>query len=363
MQPAPQRPDLTRGLLGGIAILALLLGCLRVLQPFLAPLVWAAMITVATWPMLLPLQARLGQRRSLAAGVMVLALLLLFFVPLSLALYTLALHAEEALDWLRSLTPADLATPPTWLEGLPLAGPKLAQWWRDAAAKGASALLAQASPYAGGLARQVLIKASALGALMLQGLVTVGICGLLYLQGEAVLAGVARFVSHLAGPRGVRALHLAGQAVRSVALGVVVTALVQALLGGLGLLVADVPGTGWLTALMMVLAIAQIGTLPVLLGAAAWLAWADHHPWAVAMLVWAVFVASIDNVLRPWLIRQGADLPLWLIFAGVIGGLLAFGLIGLFIGPLLLAVSYTLLIAWMDDAEHPAPPPSGPHSG
>jgi predicted PurR-regulated permease PerM len=355
MPTLPSRPqDLTRLLFSSLAILALLLGCLWVMRPFLAPLVWAAMICVATWPLLLRLQARLWQRRSLAVAGMVLVLLTLFFVPLGLATLTLADHADEALAWLRSLSPAMLAEPPTWLAQLPQVGPKLAQLWRDTAAKGASALLTQVGPFAGSLARDLFRQAGVLGSLALQALLTVGICGVLYAEGESVLNGITRFVQRLGGARGVHALHLAGMAVRGVALGVVVSALIQALLAGLGLLVTGIPGAGWLTAAMLVLSIAQVGPLPVLLASAAWLGWKDEGQWALALLVWSALVASIDNVLRPWLIRQGADLPLWLIFAGVIGGLLSFGLIGLFIGPVMLAVSYTLLQAWIDNVDSTA---------
>ena len=137
---------------------------------------------------------------------------------------------------------------------------------------------------------------------------------------------------------------------RAVALGVVVTAIVQSLAGGLGLLVAGIPFAGVLTALMFVLAVAQIGVVPVLACAVAWLYWSDATVAATALLVWTVIVGTLDNVLRPILIRQSADLPLLLIFAGVIGGLIGFGLIGIFVGPVVLAVAYTLLEDWMNDA-------------
>jgi len=130
---------------------------------------------------------------------------------------------------------------------------------------------------------------------------------------------------------------------------VVVTAVVQTLLAGLGLVAAGVPFAGLLSAAMLLLAVAQIGVVPVMLCAVGWLYWKDQAGIAIALLVWTIFVGTIDNVLRPFLIRQGADLPLLLIFAGVIGGLLAFGLVGLFVGPVVLAVSYTLLQAWVDE--------------
>ena len=142
------------------------------------------------------------------------------------------------------------------------------------------------------------------------------------------------------------------------ALGVGVTAIVQALLGGIGLAIAGVPFAGLLTALMFMLCIAQIGALPVLVPAAIWAFWDGSTGWGVFLVVVSVVVAALDNVLRPVLIRLGADLPLLLIFAGVIGGLLAFGLVGIFVGPVVLAVAYTLLEAWISDGE--APPPVDP---
>jgi predicted PurR-regulated permease PerM len=135
-----------------------------------------------------------------------------------------------------------------------------------------------------------------------------------------------------------------------VALGVVVTALVQSLLGGIGLAVAGVPFAAALTAVMFMLALAQIGAVPILLFGLAWLWSKESTAWFFALLVWTVIVGSLDNVLRPILIRRGADLPLILIFAGVIGGLFAFGLLGLFVGPVILAVAYTLLDAWVAEA-------------
>jgi len=164
------------------------------------------------------------------------------------------------------------------------------------------------------------------------------------------------------GERGDTVVRLAGQAIRGVALGVVVTAFVQAVLGGLGLWIAGVPFAAVLTAVMFMLAVAQIGAVPVLVVALVWLWFQGSTGWFVALLVWTVIVGSLDNVLRPILIKKGADLPLLLIFAGVIGGLVSFGLLGLFVGPVVLAVGYTLLDAWVSEAPDD-PPPHAPPGG
>ena len=142
-------------------------------------------------------------------------------------------------------------------------------------------------------------------------------------------------------------MRLAGQAIRGVALGIVVTALVQTVLAGIGMWIAGIPFAGLLTAAVLLLCIAQIGPVIVLLPATIWLFYTDQTGWGTALLVWTVVVGSLDNILRPILIRRGANLPLLLIFAGVIGGLIAFGIVGLFVGPVMLAVAYTLLSEWM----------------
>jgi predicted PurR-regulated permease PerM len=181
----------------------------------------------------------------------------------------------------------------------------------------------------------------------------------MYATGEGAARWVRRFGRRLAGERGEKVVRLAAQAIRGVALGVVLTALIQAVLGGLGRALAGVPFAAVLTAVMFMLAVAQIGAVPVLVCALVWLWFQDSVGWFVALLVWTLIVGSMDNVLRPILIRKGADLPLLLIFAGVIGGLFAFGLLGLFVGPVILAVAYTLLDAWVSEAPEDKEPATG----
>jgi predicted PurR-regulated permease PerM len=171
----------------------------------------------------------------------------------------------------------------------------------------------------------------------------------MYVHGDTARAGLIRFGRRLAGDRGENVVVLAGKAIRAVALGVVVTAVAQTLLAGLGLAIAGIPFAGLLTGVILLLCIAQLGPLLVLLPAVIWLFWTEQTAWGIVLLVWTVIVGAMDNVLRPLLIRRGADLPLLLIFAGVVGGLLAFGIIGLFVGPVALAVTYTLLKDWVNE--------------
>jgi predicted PurR-regulated permease PerM len=203
------------------------------------------------------------------------------------------------------------------------------------------------APHARSIAAWLFAQAGSFLLMIVQFLLTVIISAVLYATGESAASGVCRFTRRLAGQHGENAAILAAKAVRGVALGVVVTAVVQAALGGAGLVISGVPGAAVLTAVMFMLCVAQVGPMLVLVPAVVWLFWADQTVWGSIMVVWTIFVGVLDNVLRPILIKKGADLPLLLIFSGVIGGLIAFGVIGLFVGPVLLAVTYTLLREWV----------------
>jgi predicted PurR-regulated permease PerM len=230
-----------------------------------------------------------------------------------------------------------------------LIGGKLSDAWAQLANAGSPSLLAKVSPYAAETGRWVLAQAGGLGGMLVQFLLMLTIAAILFANGEAAARQVRRFGRRLAGERGENSVVLAGQAIRGVALGVGVTALVQTLLGGVGLALVGIPFAAPLSALMLMLCIAQIGPMPVLLPAVAWMYWTGDNGWATFLLIWSLLVGGLDSFLRPALIKRGADLPLLLIFAGVIGGLLSFGLIGIFVGPVVLAVTYTLLQAWIAD--------------
>lgn len=342
--------DLTRTVLAALSIGILIAASFWIVRPFLPAVIWATMIVVASWPLMLRIEARLWGSRALAVTVMTLVLLFVLIVPLALAAGTIVNNAEEMVGWLRALKGVTLPSPPEWVRALPFVGERVADAWQKIAIAGVADLSEKATPYAGQALKWFARQVGGVGVLLVQFLLTVGIAAVMFATGEQAAAGVRRFGRRLAGARGEHVVHVAAQAVRGVALGVVVTAIIQAILGGIGLAVAGVPFTTVLTAIMLLLAIAQIGVVPVLAPAVAWLYWYDKAGWAIALLVWTVFVATIDNFLRPILIKRGADLPLLLIFAGVIGGLIAFGLAGIFIGPVVLAVTYMLLEAWVAEA-------------
>ncbi len=344
------RRDLTRTVLAVLLMVVLIGASFWVLRPFLLATVWAAMIVVATWPMMLKLQQRL-RSRALAVTIMSGAMVLVFVVPLLLAIQTLVDNADTITGWFHTLVSAPIPPPPEWLARIPLVGTKIAEGWTSIAAAGKDDLVARLAPHATAAAQWLADALGGVGILALQFFLTVIIAVVMYTQGEAARAGLIRFGRRLAGSRGEGVVVLAGQAIRAVALGVVVTALAQTILAGLGLVVAGIPFAGLLTCVVLLLCIAQIGPILVLAPAVFWLFWSDQTGWGTALLIWTIGVGTMDNILRPFLIRKGADLPMLLIFAGVIGGLIAFGIVGLFVGPVVLAVTYTLLKDWMGERD------------
>jgi predicted PurR-regulated permease PerM len=350
------RRDLTRTVLAVLFIGGLIFASFWILRPFIAAIIWSAMIVVATWPLMLAIQARLWGKRALAVTVMTLALLLVFVAPFSAAIGTIVANADEIAGWAKGLSGVKLPPPPALIEQIPIVGGRVAALWSQHAEKGPEELAQTIAPYAGRITRWFVAEVGSFGLVTVQFLLTVLISAIMYATGEDAAHWVRQFGRRLAGGRGENVVRLAGQAIRGVALGVVLTALVQAVLGGIGLAIAGVPFVAVLTAVMFMLAVAQIGAVPVLVCALVWLWFKGETAWFVVLLVWTLIVGSMDNILRPILIKKGADLPLLLIFAGVIGGLFAFGLLGLFVGPVILAVAYTLLDAWVSEAPDDAKP-------
>jgi len=352
--PIPKN-DLTRITLAVFFVIALTGASLWVLRPFLPALIWSTMIVVATWGIMRAVQMRLWGKRALAVAVMTLGLILIFVVPLWLAIGTIVGNIDTIAAWVKTLRGFELPVAPVWLAHIPMLGDTLTSFWNDLATQGTPELLQRLLPYAQKLMQWFVGELGGIGMLTLQFVLVVVISAILYTNGEKAARSIQRFGQRLAGEEGGRVVSLAGEAIRAVALGIVVTALVQSVIGGIGLAIAGVPFAAVLTAIMFLLAIVQIGAAPVMVIATIWLFWHDSYGWGVALVVWTVLVGSLDNILRPLLIRRGADLPLLLIFAGVIGGLIAFGLVGLFIGPVVLAVTYTLLQAWIDGPKAPSP--------
>lgn len=351
MNGSASRNDLARTVLAVLTLALLILTTFWILKAFLLSLVWATMIVVSTWPMLLWVQKRLRGSRGAAVAVMTAGMLMILIVPIVMGVSTLLNNVDTMKGWVTHLMENGLPPLPAWVVDLPVVGAKIGAKWAEVTAQAA---------VPGGFSSQLVTfaqkglvwfagNAGTMGMIVVHLFLTLALTVVLYSTGEQAAEGVTRFFRRLSGEEGPRMVALAGQAIRAVAMGIVVTAVIQSALGGLGIWVAGIPGAGLLTAVMFILAIAQLGVVPVLAVAVGWLFWKGITGWAIALLVWTLIVGSLDNVIRPILIKRGADLPLLLIFAGVLGGLVAFGIVGLFVGPVVLAVSYTLVNAWIDE--------------
>jgi len=351
--------DLTRITLSVLGIGLLIAGSLWVLKPFVPALLWATMIVVSTWPLMLRVQGWLGGRRGGAVAAMTVVLLLVLFVPLYLAIATLLEQSDRIADLVRDLPTMRLPPPPPWVAGVPLLGVKLAEKWLALSALEPGELAARLTPYVRTALAWFAAQAGSFGSMVVHFLLTVLLSAVLYAKGEGAADQVLRFFRRLSGDRGEAIVILAGKAIRAVALGVVVTAIVQAALAGIGLALTGVPFAGVLTAIVLLLCIAQLGPLLAMAPPVIWLYATGAPGRGTTLLVFALVAQTIDNVLRPVLIKRGADLSLLLIFPGVIGGLIWLGIIGLFVGPVILAVTATLLQSWIDSGLGEAVPPAG----
>ena len=346
--------DITRAFLFMLILTGLIAASLWTLSPFSSALIWATTIVVATWPLLLQVQRLLGGRRAPAVVLMTVVIAAVFVVPFGMAVAVLLDLAVEGAELVKKVLDNGLPPLPHWVVSIPWVGQNLDTQWNDLVAHGPEGVADALRPYARSAASWTVRVTGGAGVVAIHFLLTIILAAILYAQGEYAAGGVVAFARRIGGDRAEETVRLAAHAARGVALGIVVTALVQSLLTGLALWISGVPRAGVLLAITFVLCVAQLGPLLVLLPAVIWLFWTGSFGWGVTLAVCTVFITLIDNVLKPLLIKRGVDLPLLLLIAGVIGGLIGFGIVGLFIGPVILAVTYTLLVAWVRDGKQPA---------
>jgi predicted PurR-regulated permease PerM len=318
-----------------------------VLHPFLMATVWATVVTVAGWPLLLRLEAALGGRRGLAVTLITVMLLLVVFVPVTLALVTIVNNADEITEDVRAFETITVPGPPALLQSVPFVGKRLTKQWEHFATLSPDERTAAVTPYVQKALQWFAATAGSLGGMMITFLLTTVISAILFARGEVTREGILRFATRLGGRQGSDVAILAAHTIRGVVLGVVGTALIQTAIGGIGLLVTGVPAAGLLAAVMLFCCLAQLGPWLVMGPAVFWLYWSGSAGLGTTLLIFTLVAGTLDNFVRPFLIKRGAPIPILLIFSGVIGGLLAFGIVGLFIGPVVLTVTYTLLASWV----------------
>jgi predicted PurR-regulated permease PerM len=339
--------EMFRRVIGVLIILLLSAASLVILFPFLTAIIWGATIAVTTWPMLLSLQKRLGGRRGLATAVLTTGMLLVFFVPVLVVLAAIVNNAGDAARWARELAASGIPAAPAWLARVPAVGSRIAERWNEVAQLPPDQVVQRAMPLLRRMSAWLLTGAGGLALVTMQFLLTAVITAILYSNGEEAAGRFVAIARRIAGDRGQELVELAGKSVRGVALGVVGTALIQTALSAIAMLATGVPGAVLLSGAALFLCLAQVGPLLVLAPATGWLYWSGHPLAGTVLLVVTLFATTVDNVIRPILIKRGAELPLLLVFSGVIGGMLTAGIIGIFVGPVILAVTWTLVKAWV----------------
>jgi predicted PurR-regulated permease PerM len=343
----------------------LLLGVLAVLRPFATAIMFGTILAIAAWP-LRELLLRCGLKRGLTATLLLLLALAVVAVPLMAVAPGLGERVTQGAHRLQDYFASAPQIPPR-LAGLPVVGERLAKFWNEAmlVEGGIRAVL---EPYSDALRQTFVGAAGALAQSALQIILSLVVATFFWVSGDALAAMLHETLRRLGGETTDAMLDAAADAVRSVAYGVVGTAVIQALIMGIGLLLAGVPGAILLGFVTLLLALSQIGAPLIIVlwaGAAVWLFGQDQQGWGVFMILWGLVVTVIDNFIKPFLIGAGVAMPLSLTILGVFGGFVAFGFLGLFIGPTLLAVAFTLLDAWRGGptARPEAVVAATPHSG
>ena len=328
------------------AIAFLVIGCLYVLRPFLAAILFAAAVVISSWPMFVFLLCRMNGRRTLAALTLTLTLLLLVIMPIALVAYNLADDVGLLYEKLKLAVATGHVEPPSWLRQLPLIGDWVYKYVahavssREQMAEVAQRLLEPARHYllGGGIVLGVGVAQMSLAAF---------VAFFLYRDGEALLGAIRIAMDRIIGESAPRVAVTVSHTVRGVMYGLLGTALAQALVAALGFAIAGVPGVLLLGFATFVLSLVPVGPPLIWGGAALWLFNQGQTGWGIFMLVWGlVLISGVDNVVKPMLISRGSHLPFLLVLLGVLGGVMAFGFVGLFIGPVLLAVGYSLMREW-----------------
>lgn len=329
-------------------VFILVAGCFLVLRPFLGGTLLAAVGCISTWPLYIWLLRRMKGRQNIAALTMTLSLALVVILPLALVAYNLADDITVFYDGIKQAVKAGPIEPPTWLNGVPIIGESAAEYWH---------LIANNRGEMDALAKRLLEPTRdfllAGGILFGQGVVEMSLAVFVsfffYRNGVALVRFLNVAMNRVVGAYTTNVLDIIHNTVRSVMYGLIGTALAQGSVATIGFAIAGVPAALLLGVVTALLSLIPIGPPLVWGGTAIWLFYQGSAGWGVFMLLWGFFlISSVDNVVKPLLISRGSNLPFILGLFGVMGGVFAFGFIGVFIGPMLLAVGFNLIQEWVN---------------
>ncbi len=328
------------------AIVFLVIGCLYVLRPFLAGILFAAAIAISSWPLYQRLRARLKGRRTLAAAVMTVSLILIIVLPLSLVTWNIADSVTHFYRGAREALDAGGFEPPAWLRQLPLVGEAVDSYLRQILSS-KEELLSVAKKYVEPVRNILLNSGIVLGAGVAQVSLAAFVSFFLYRDGHNIVAALEVGMDKIMGEHAVEVAETVSRTVTGVMYGMLGTALAQAAVAAVGFLIAGVPAVALLSVATFIFSLVPVGPPLIWGGASIWLFSQGMTGWGIFMLIYGtVVISGVDNVVKPILISRGSSLPFALVLLGVMGGVLAFGFVGLFIGPTLLAVALGLLRNW-----------------
>ncbi len=344
MIPPSRRIEYVLGI-GGLMLLAI--GCALVLWPFLSAILWAAVICFSTWPIYRRCERAVGGYRAAAAAAMTMLVLIAVVAPLAFLVTALADDITKLIEAVTRIVEQGPSAPPDWVKGLPFVGESLAAYW-DNFTHDAPAFTVELKKLTGPVADIALAGGAAFGTGLLELALSIFITFFLFLHGRRLISFMRQIGERVAGPRAKRLITVIGMTVKGVVYGLIGTALAQGLLAGIGFWIAGVPQSLLLGCLTFALSFVP-GAPPFVWGPVAlWLLIQGSVGWGIFIAIWGLLLVSgIDNFLRPYLLNQNTNLPVLLGLFGLIGGVLAFGLVGLFLGPTLLAVAYNLFLEWV----------------
>jgi predicted PurR-regulated permease PerM len=332
--------------IGVVALLVLAVVSLLVVAPFVTALLWGAILAYCSWQPYRALGRAFGGRHAVAALLIVLSILVILIVPMFYAGMAFSARAPDLVLLVQQRLAAGVPPLPEWLIQVPVVGPRLQETW-SAIATHNPEMIQRLRELAGPMLRTSL--GAALAVLQGLGLLVLSVlfAAFFYLSGEGIGTALEAAMARIAGTRASYLLGLVGSTVKGVVYGILGTSLVQAVLCGVGYWIAGLPSPGLLGLATFFLAIIPGGPLLVLVPGAIWLVQQDATGWAIFLVVWMIVVGvAVDNVLKPIIIGKSSHVPFILIMLGVIGGAAAFGLLGVFVGPTVLAVAHAVLRDW-----------------
>jgi len=347
-QASDSTGEMIRRIIAVFAVAALAGGCLMVLAPFAVTLLWGAILGYCTWTPYVRLSALLGGRRGLAAGLLVLLFMLVLIAPFVYAGANLVSHADSISETVRNWIDNGLPQPPDWITGMPVAGSAIRKYWEAAGSNNPDAI-SELRKLAAPAAEWLLSSGASVASGIIQMIFSVLVTFFFYTGGNEMAAMLSAGVRRIAGAKSAHLLELAGKTIKGVVYGILGTALAQGVLAGFGFWISGVPAAGVLGLVTFFLSVVPMGPVLIWGPAALWLYHEGSAGWAIFIVVWGIAVVSMaDNIIKPLLISKGSAMPFILVMIGVMGGAFAFGFLGVFTGPTLLAVGYAMLRDWTD---------------